>query len=63
MTYNEQRVQELVHDVQGYIDEVCQTEIERRACEQYENGNGSMSIDEQDEVYHEVYDAILLGVK
>ena len=63
MTYNEQRIKEIVHDVQSYIDDVCQGYIEELAQEQYDSEGISYSLEQQEESYHEIYDAILLGVK
>ena len=63
MTSRERRIQQLVYDCQEYIDTICQSYIEEVATDIYDNEGISINETEQEELYHEIYDAILLGVK
>ena len=60
---NKQIVNELAWDIQRTIDDRIQEEIERRACEIYDNEGVSISLEEQDSIYHEVYDAIMAVIR
>ena len=62
-SFDKSVIQELAWDVQRFIDDRIDQEVTRQACEQWDNEGVSLSVDEQDSIYHECYDEIMKVIR